>query len=227
MPSDYLFDHARHERLGLAEAVLCAHKSVEQIAAAIDDALTDGRPRLFTRLDNERFACLPDDHRATLDYDALSQTAIVGEPPVSVLDPRVAVVTAGTSDKWIAVEAIRTLAYHGQGATLYQDLGVAGLWRLLRHEQEIAGYPVVIAVAGMEGALFSVLAGLVPGAIIAVPSATGSGVGAAGRVALDSALASCSPGLAVVNIDNGYGAACAALRVLRQIDRATGTAQGH
>lgn len=219
MPSDYLFDHARGERLGLEEAVLCSHKSPEQIVAAIDDAMALGRPRLFTRLDAARYAALPADRQAALDHDGLSQTAVLGTVPALTSPPRVAVVTAGTSDKWIAMEAMRTLAYHGQGATLFQDLGVAGLWRLLRHEAEIAAYPVVIAVAGMEGALFSVLAGLVPGVVIAVPSAVGLGVAAAGRVALDSALASCAPGLVTVNIDNGYGAASAALRFLRQIDR--------
>lgn len=222
MPSDYLFDHDRQVRVGLAEAVLCAHKSVEQIAAAIDDALAEARPRLFTRLDADRFAALTEDRRAALDYDPLSQTAILGFTPSAETVARVAVVTAGTSDKWVAVEAVRTLAFHGHASKLFQDLGVAGLWRLLRHQEELAAYPVVIAIAGMEGALFSVLAGLVPGAVIAVPSATGSGVGTAGRVALESALASCAPGLTVVNIDNGYGAACAALRVLRQIDRAAG-----
>lgn len=226
MPSDYLFDHQRPQRLGLAEAVLCAHKTVEQIAAAIDDARSGDQPRLLTRLSAGQHAQLPQRCRDAIDYDALSQTAIVGGLVQDRRPARVAIVTAGTSDKWIAGEAIRTLDFHGEDARLYQDLGVAGLWRLLRHEEEIAAFPVVIAVAGMEGALFSVLAGLVPGAVIAVPSATGSGVAAAGRVALDSALASCAPGLTVVNIDNGYGAACAALRLLRQIDRAVSAAGG-
>lgn len=226
MPSDYLFDEERHHRVGLHEAVLCAHKSIEQIAAAIDDAMASGQARLFTRLSADAVAALPDDLRDSLDYDPLSQTATVGEPANAAEPARTAIVTAGTSDKWIAAEAIRTLAHHGETARLFQDLGVAGLWRLLRHEREIASYPVVIAIAGMEGALFSVLAGLVPGAVIAVPSSTGSGVATAGRVALDSALASCAPGLTVVNIDNGYGAACAALRLLRQIDDAVSAAGG-
>ena len=224
MASDYLFDEERHRRLGLEEAVLCAHKSVAQIAAAIDDARQQGRRRLFTRLEPKQHGELDETDRGGLDYDPLSQTAILGGSMAPPTPARVAVVTAGTSDKWIAAEATRTLAYHGEAAALFQDLGVAGLWRLLRHEAEIAAHPAVIAIAGMEGALFSVLAGLVPSAIIAVPSATGSGVASGGRVALGSALASCAPGLTVVNIDNGYGAACAALRLLRQIDRAVSAA---
>jgi NCAIR mutase (PurE)-related protein len=92
---------------------------------------------------------------------------------------------------------------------------VAGLWRLLERIDEIQKLPVVIAVAGMDGALPSVVAGLVPGIVISVPTSTGYGVAAAGETALRSALASCAPGLVVVNIDNGYGAACAALRALR------------
>jgi NCAIR mutase (PurE)-related protein len=95
------------------------------------------------------------------------------------------------------------------------DVGVAGLWRLLRRLEEIRAFKVVIAVAGMEGALFSVLAGLVEAPVIAVPVSVGYGVAAGGQGALSSALASCAPGLVTVNIDNGFGAACAAIKMLR------------
>jgi NCAIR mutase (PurE)-related protein len=123
-------------------------------------------------------------------------------------------VTAGTSDLPVAREAFRTLGFYGVGAREIADVGVAGLWRILQHEQELKRYPVVIVVAGMEGALFSVVAGLVGGVVIAVPTSTGYGVARAGETALHAALASCAPGLVTVNIDNGYGAASAALRVL-------------
>jgi len=126
----------------------------------------------------------------------------------------VAVVTAGTSDLPVAREAIRTLAFYGVAAREIADVGVAGLWRILRHEEELRRYPVVIVVAGMEGALFSVVAGLVGGVVIAVPTSTGYGAARHGETALHAALASCAPGLVTVNIDNGYGAASAALRVL-------------
>jgi hypothetical protein len=109
---------------------------------------------------------------------------------------------------------LRTLAFHGVAGELHADLGVAGLWRLLERRPVIAAADVVIAVAGMEGALFTVLGGLVGSPIVAVPSATGYGVTAGGTTALRAALGSCAPGMVAVNIDNGYGAACAALRIL-------------
>ena len=106
------------------------------------------------------------------------------------------------------------MAFEGEATTLVLDVGVAGLWRLTERLDEIRRHRVVIAVAGMEGALFSVLGGLVAAPVIAVPTSIGYGVGAGGRTALDAALASCASGLAVVNIDNGFGAAHAALRIL-------------
>ena len=112
-------------------------------------------------------------------------------------------------------EAVRTLAYYGEAAQEIYDVGVAGLWRLLDRLDEIRAMPVVIAVAGMEASLPSVVGGQVPGLVVAVPTSNGYGVSAGGRVALDASLSSCAPGLAVVNIDNGYGAACVALRALR------------
>ena len=98
------------------------------------------------------------------------------------------------------------------------DVGVAGIWRLMERVPEIVRHPVVIAVAGMDAALISVLGGLVPGIVVGVPTSTGYGVANRGESALHAALASCAPGVPVMNIDNGYGAACAALRALRLID---------
>ena len=114
----------------------------------------------------------------------------------------------------IVAEAQRTLAFHGTPSKSFVDVGVAGLWRLLNVRDELAQFPVVIAVAGMEGALFSVLGGLIPSLIIAVPSSVGYGMAREGETALHSALASCAQGLVAVNINNGYGAACAATRIL-------------
>ena len=129
--------------------------------------------------------------------------------------PQVAVVTAGTSDVPVAREAVRTLEFNGVACKEVYDVGVAGLWRLMDRVEELARYPVLIAAAGMDAALPSVLGGLVPGLIIAVPTSVGYGVAAGGLTALNTLLASCAPGITVVNIDNGYGAACAALRSLR------------
>ena len=216
MSDDIRLDLAREARIGIAEAVYCAGKSTDQLARII--AMDQASRRLFTRLAPEQVAALPAEAAERLTYDPLSRTAVTGAmPPVSG-PARVAIVAAGTSDLPIVAEVERTLAFHGQTATQFLDCGVAGLWRLLEQQAAIGRHPVVIAVAGMEGALFSVLGGLVRGVLIAVPSAVGYGVADGGRTALHAALASCAPGIAVVNIANGYGAACAALRVLGALD---------
>ena len=210
--SEFLLDRERTTRIGFGEAVYCAGKSPEQIAAilrSVGDA-----PLLLTRLDPQRMDALPAELRARLDYDPTSRTAWIGVPAPLTPGCRVAVVTAGTSDLRVAREAIRTLRFSGHDTAGIADVGVAGLWRLLRRVEELRGYGVVIVVAGMDAALPSVVAGLVPGVVIGVPTSVGYGVAAGGRAGLDAMLASCAPGLSVVNIDNGYGAACAALRVL-------------
>ncbi len=221
----FLFDLAREARIGLPEAIFCAGKTAEQIAAILERA---PRPLLLTRLDPARLDALPQALRDGLDYDPLSATAIAGS--LAGRDPlppaRVAIVTAGTSDLAVAAEAARTLLFGDEAATVIGDVGVAGLWRLLDRLDTLRRFPVVIVAAGMDAALPSVVAGLLPAAIIAVPTSVGYGVATGGRAALDAILASCAPGITVVNIDNGYGAACAALRLLRQIDAARTTATG-
>lgn len=207
-------DSSRRERLGFDEAVFCAAKSVDQIHRIVARAADTQTARLLTRLEPEKFAELAEGVAARLDYDRVSRTAIVGATPACDHEPRVAIVAAGSSDMPVAREAARTLNYYGMAAREIYDVGVAGLWRLLERVDELRAMPVVITVAGMEGALASVVGGLVPGVVIAVPVATGYGVAANGITALHSALASCAPGLVVVNVDNGYGAGCAALRIL-------------
>jgi pyridinium-3,5-biscarboxylic acid mononucleotide synthase len=208
--TDFVFDAAREARIGLPEAVYAEGKSVAQLAAILADATAHGRSLLLTRLDAAKRTQLD----APLDYDALSRTAYFGTPRPLAGPARVAVVSAGTSDAPVAHEAARTLRFHGEDVRIVGDVGVAGLWRLLARVDELRAMPVLIVAAGMDAALPSVVAGLVGGAIVAVPTSVGYGVAAGGRAALDALLASCAPGLAVVNIDNGYGAACAALRIL-------------
>jgi len=217
---EHRLDWERAERTGASEAVLCDPKSAAQIDAIVAHASELGRRLLFTRLGERKFARLGAPARDALDYDASSRTAILGGVPAPLGPGRIAIVSGGTSDAPVAREAARTLAFEGESATLIVDVGVAGLWRLMERLEEIRRHRVVIAVAGMEGALFSVLAGLVPCPVLAVPTSVGYGVGAGGRTALRAALASCASGLAVVNIDNGFGAAHAALRILG--DRAQG-----
>ncbi|MFQ5700123.1 MAG: nickel pincer cofactor biosynthesis protein LarB [Myxococcota bacterium] len=211
---DLNLDLRRRERLGFDEAILCQPKSVRQLAAILERADEAGATLLLTRLLAEQMAALPDGLRALIDYEAESRTGYFGRPAPLREEARIAVLTAGTSDAPTAREAVRTLGYYGEPSLEVSDVGVAGLWRLLERIDEIRKLPVVIAVSGMDGALSSVVAGLVPGLVVSVPTSTGYGVAAGGETALRSALTSCAPGVVVVNIDNGYGAACAALRSL-------------
>jgi NCAIR mutase (PurE)-related protein len=172
---------------------------------------------LLTRLSIEQLLELPEAHRAHIDHEPVSRTGYYGPPHDLIGQPRVAVIAAGTSDVYVSREAARTLRYYGQPNVEITDVGVAGLWRLLDRVEEIRRMPVVIAVAGMDAALPTVLGGLVPSVIIGVPTSVGYGVATGGESALRAMLASCAPGLVVMNIDNGYGAACAALRILRAI----------
>ena len=210
------FDRAR--RLGFDEAMFCAGKTAQQIAAILGQVAERGGSMLLTRLAAGTLAELSEDLRQRLDYEALSGTAYFGKMVAPTLSGRVAVVGAGTSDMGVCREAVRTLAYHGIKASEMYDVGVAGIWRLMERVPDIVRHPVVIAVAGMDAALISVLGGLVPGLVIGVPTSVGYGVANRGETALHAALASCAPGVPVVNIDNGYGAACAAIRALRAAD---------
>jgi len=220
--TDVVLDHSRAERIGFGEAVLCDAKTVPQLVAVLDQAAEIGLAMLLTRLAPEQYASLPGRHSAALDYDAISGTAFLGQPMPTRGPARIAVVTGGTSDERVASEVLRTLAFHGHAALGVGDVGVAGLWRLQARVPEIAEHPVVIAIAGLEAALPTVLAGLVRGLVIGVPVSTGYGIAEGGRTALHSMLASCANGLVTVNIDNGFGAACAAMRALGATERGSG-----
>lgn len=213
VPDEVRMDLDRRRRIGLDEAVLCESKSDAQLAAIVEQAR--GRTLLLTRLDAARLAALPPETASLVAHDPVARTGVVGHVPAPSGPPRVAVVTAGTSDVPVAREAERTLAYHGEPALVVADVGVAGIWRLMERVEELRRLPVVLVVCGMDAALASVIGGLVPGLVIAVPTSVGYGIAKGGETALRATLASCAPGLVVVNIDNGYGAACAALRALR------------
>jgi pyridinium-3,5-biscarboxylic acid mononucleotide synthase len=218
MEQDVKLDLERASRIGFDEAIFCSGKSIGHITRILDQAQDKGLRLLLTRLLESQFAELPEQHRAHIDFEPVSRTAFYASPhPVSG-PARIAVVAAGTSDVFVSREAARTLRYYGAAANEITDVGVAGLWRLLERLEEIRRMPVIIAVAGMDAALPTVLGGLVPGAVIAVPTSVGYGVAAGGQAALHAVLASCAPGVAVMNVDNGYGAACAALRILRAIE---------
>jgi NCAIR mutase (PurE)-related protein len=213
-------DLARDARIGIAEAVYAEGKTDTQLVALVEETRARGGRLLFTRLGLDQVGRLPGSLRTAIDHDPVSRTGIVGGDIDIVAEVRVGIVTAGGSARPVAGEAARTLAFHGIASRAIDDVGVAGLWRLLDRADDWRDLDVIIAVAGMEGALFSVLGGLAAGVLIAVPTSTGYGVTEGGHAALTSALGSCAPGIVSVNIDNGYGAACAAIRVLKALDRA-------
>ena len=208
---EFVLDTVRAERVGFGEAVYCASKTVSQIAAILRAGAS---PMLLTRLDAAAHDALPASLRATLDYDPASRTAFSGPPRPLEAASRIAIVTAGTSDLAVAAEAARTLRFNGHDVPVIADVGVAGLWRLMRRLEELRRMRVLIVAAGMDAALPSVIGGLVASVVIAVPTSVGYGVATGGQTALNAILASCAPGIVTVNIDNGYGAACAALRMI-------------
>ncbi|SIP89224.1 hypothetical protein SAMN05421641_101229 [Paracoccus thiocyanatus] len=227
MSEEIRLDFQRPERVGFDEAILCARKSDAQLVTIMDRVLEQGESCLMTRLEPEVFDRFPAHHRARVDYDAVSRMGYFNwSRPRTTGPAQIAVVSAGSSDMPQAAEVIRTLTYFGAATRQFIDIGVAGLWRLLGNVEELQKFPVIVAIAGMDGALPSVLGGLVPGVMICLPTSTGYGVSHSGQTALNAALASCAPGLTVVNIDNGYGAACAAYRALNMIRQAAGLAQG-
>ncbi|MEO1003416.1 MAG: nickel pincer cofactor biosynthesis protein LarB [Cyanobacteria bacterium J06638_7] len=207
----------------MVEAVWGEHKSAEQIAAVVRGLQAAGEIVLATRVSAEKAEAVlallagAAPAAAPLRYhpDARCLTSAVLPPHRPDLG-RVAVLAGGTSDLAVAAEARVALHCHGLAAELLLDVGVAGLHRLLDRLEDLADAEVLIACAGMEGALPTVLAGLMPQPVIGVPVSVGYGVSAGGRAALSGMLASCAPGLSVVNVDNGYGAAMAALRILRR-----------
>jgi NCAIR mutase (PurE)-related protein len=209
-----VFDWSRRQRTGVPEVVFAEGKTNAQLLDILDAHEQHAESLLFTRLTADQMESLS---ARDLRIEPQARTATYRLPDIAQNAPRVAVVAAGTSDLSVALESQVAARFFGLNVTLHADVGVAGLWRLERILPELVSAELIIAVAGMEGALFSVLAGLVPGAVIAVPTSVGYGVAEAGKTALASALASCAPGLVVVNIDNGFGAAAAARKLLRHL----------
>lgn len=206
---DVELDLDRARRRGYPEAVLCDAKTVDQvrrIAARWRDSGTPG-PVLFTRVDEERadavLSELPD-----AEHDPDARLVIWPAEPPAALGGRVLVIAAGTSDLPVAREAELTARHLGRETALIVDVGVAGLHRILARTDELRDPAVraIVVVAGMDGALPSVVAGLVSVPVVAVPTSVGYGAAFGGVAALLSMLTSCSPGVAAVNIDNGYGA---------------------
>ena len=219
---DYDLDLDRRRRLGLVEAVWGEHKSPSQIASIIKAMRAADELVLVTRVSEAQVAAvltlLGPEGNVLEGVWHHQQARCLTLPALPVPDPglgAVAILGAGSSDLAVASEAHLALACHGVASDLILDVGVAGLHRLLTRLDELVHYRVLIVCAGMEGALPTVVAGLLPQPVIGVPVSVGYGVSKGGRAALQGMLASCAPGLTVVNIDNGYGAAMAALRILQ------------
>ena len=212
MVSEVTLDFDREHRTGFSEAVISAGKSMAQLQTIMQQVMEKESATLFTRLEQEQFDQLDSFFPGELDYDPVSRTAIYKLAPLKTDSVDIAVVTAGSSDVPVAREAVRTLRFYGADSLEVNDVGVAGLWRLTHRLPDLKDIPVLICAAGMDAALPTILSGLVPGLVIAVPTSTGYGVARNGETALNALLCSCAPGLVVVNIDNGFGAACAALR---------------
>lgn len=211
---EHQLDWNRRQRIGFPEIIFGESKSASQIEVIIGDFISRKENLLVTRVCEEKAQHLKS-HFKQLHHVPLARTlrweASVPQP----LPFTVGVVAAGTSDACVAAEAVETLHFLGLETKVVCDVGVAGIHRLFEALPELSICHVLIAIAGFEGALPSVLGGLLPQPIIAVPTSVGYGVAREGHTALHAMLSSCASGLTVVNIDNGFGAAMATFRMLR------------
>ncbi|HEX3393023.1 MAG TPA: nickel pincer cofactor biosynthesis protein LarB [Acidimicrobiales bacterium] len=205
-------DHHRVLRQGLPEAVYAPGKTPQQCAAIVAELLSepDGGPVLLTRADDTQAAAALDANPGAVRTGASLAWRSGAERPGRVL-----VLTAGTADLPVADECTATLTAHGFRPVLVADVGVAGVHRLLASVDDLAAADVVVVIAGMDGALPSLVGGITPAPVVAVPTSVGYGAALEGVTALLSMLSSCAAGLTVVGIDNGFGAACAVARLLQ------------
>ncbi len=217
MNSDIKFDFQRRERLGLIEAVWGQDKSIDQLKRLSESVLSKNEVVFITRITSEKANYLLDLYDDARFYEEANCLTIGKNLNKINTNKKVAIISGGSSDLAVTLEAQLALEIYGVNCQSFIDVGVAGLHRLISHLEEINKYDVLIVCAGMEGALATVVGGLSPQPIIAVPVSVGYGVSRNGVAALNSMLSSCSPGIAVMNIDNGYGAAMAALRIIKSI----------
>jgi len=217
MNFDIKFDFQRRDRLGLIEAIWGQDKSIDQLERLCRNVLSKNEVVFITRINSEKanyLLALYDDARFHEEANCLT----IGKNFNKIVtNKKVAIISGGSSDLAVTLEAQLALEIYGVNCQSVIDVGVAGLHRLMSQLEEINKYDVLIVCAGMEGALATVVGGLLSQPIIAVPVSVGYGVSKDGETALYSMLSSCSPGIAVMNIDNGYGAAMAAIRIIKSI----------
>ncbi len=213
---NFNIDHDRENRIGFPEVVYGTTKSIEDLSKIMENYNALGKNVLVTKLQPEKASVLIQEYPNAF-YDKLS--SIFMAQPLNEIrgEGEVAIISAGTSDIHIVNEAYYTLQFMGVKAQRVNDVGVAGMHRIMDRVEELKSYKVLIVIAGFEGALPTVVGGLLHQPIIAVPANVGYGVAEGGHVALNAMLSSCANGITVVNINNGYGAAMSALRILNLI----------
>ena len=215
MNLDIRYDFDRRKRIGLIEAIWGEDKNMEQLKKVAKNVLDKDELVFITRISKEKSNKLLDIYPNAQSYND-ANCLIIGENQEKFsTKKKVAIISGGSSDLKVSLEAKLALNVYGVCCETFIDVGVAGIHRLFSLIDEINKYDILIVCAGMEGALATVIGGLLPQPIIAVPVSVGYGVSKNGFAALNSMLSSCSPGITVMNIDNGFGAAMAALRILR------------
>ena len=215
MNKDINFDFDRQNRIGFIEAIWGEHKNVDQLIKICEQVLDKNELVFITRINFDKAKLILETYKNAEFYREASCLIIGKNLKKLSTDKKVAIVAGGTSDLSVSLEAKLALEVHGITCKTFIDVGVAGIHRLFNNLKDINKFDVIIVCAGMEGALPTVLGGLLPQPIIAVPISVGYGVSKDGFAALNSMLSSCAPGISVMNIDNGYGAAMAALRIIK------------
>lgn len=208
-------DHHRPLRTGIPEVIFGAGKSAVQVAAIMEKIVAHSGRCLATKITPDKAEAVMDRISGCRFHESANALTVGIETAERSGLGAVLVVAAGTSDIAIAEEAVLTLQFLGHRVETLYDVGVAGIHRLLGHKSKLDTAAVIIVVAGMEGALPSVVGGIVSCPVIGVPTSIGYGTGFGGMAALLAMLNSCTPGITVVNIDNGFGAACAAAAINR------------
>lgn len=213
MNKPFNIDKNRMHRLGFDEVIYGASKSVPLLSELLKEYTKNHENVLVTKLQKKKANALLKEFKKAF-YNV--ESGIFMLTPVKVFNKtkKVGIISAGSSDIGVANEAYYTLAYMGVGSEIIHDVGVAGLHRLLDKLEDLRAFDVLIVVAGFEGALPTVVGGLLPQPIIAVPTSVGYGTAKKGETALNAMLTSCANGITVVNINNGYGAAMSAFRIL-------------
>lgn len=211
---EYNLDMDRENRLGFPEVVYGQTKSVELLINILSEYRRQDKNALASRLQPEKGAALLKEFSNAF-FDPVSGSFLLKKNDLDASTARVGIISAGSSDLFAVNEALFTLNLLNEAAVCINDVGVAGIHRLLKRLDDIKKFQVLIVVAGFEGALPSVVGGLLKQPIIAVPTSIGYGVAEGGQSALHAMLASCANGITVTNIDNGYGAAMAAYRIVQ------------